>query len=114
MTINIKRAYAPYAEQDGFRILVDKLWPRGIKKENAHIDEWFKEVAPSTELRKWFNHEVEKWPEFRQRYQQELANNPALAQLKQQVEQQSVVTLVFAAKDESHNNAVVLKTLLEQ
>ena len=111
MSVSIKRAYEPYADSDGMRILVDKLWPRGIKKENAHIDEWLKGVAPSTELRQWFNHEVEKWPEFKQRYLTELEGNESLAELKQ-LAKKNHVTLVFAAKDEAHNNAVVLAKIL--
>lgn len=111
MTVQIKRAYEPYADSDGMRILVDKLWPRGIKKEQAHIDEWLKGVAPSTELRQWFNHEIEKWPEFQQRYLAELNGNESLAELKQ-LAQGNHVTLVFSAKDEAHNNAVVLAQIL--
>lgn len=113
MNIQLKRAYEPATAADGKRVLVDKLWPRGIKKENAQIDEWLKEVAPSTELRKWFNHQVEKWPEFQQRYQQELQGNSALEQLRAWAQDCSKLTLVFAAKDELHNNAVVLKQLLQ-
>lgn len=113
MTIQLKRAYDAYSQQDGFRVLVDKLWPRGVSKEQAHIDLWLKEVAPSTELRKWFNHELDKWPEFQQRYLAELQGNEALQRLQEQA-QQSPLTLVFAAKDQAHNNAVVLKQLLER
>ena len=111
MPVFIKRAYEDYSPTDGKRVLVDRLWPRGIKKENAHIDEWLKELAPSTELRKWFNHEVEKWPEFQQKYQQEIEHHDELKQLQQWVQAEKV-TLIFAAKDAEHNNAVVLQNLL--
>ncbi|MFY9179191.1 MAG: DUF488 domain-containing protein [Venatoribacter sp.] len=113
MTIQLKRAYDAYSQQDGFRVLVDKLWPRGVSKEQAHIDLWLKEVAPSTELRKWFNHQLDKWPEFQQRYLAELQRSEALQRLQEQAQQGSL-TLVFAAKDQAHNNAVVLKQLLER
>lgn len=113
MTILLKRAYQPYDSGDGFRILVDRLWPRGIEKSAAHIDLWLKDVAPSTELRKWFGHEPEKWKEFRTRYLAELKHNPeAMGELTEHAHA-GVVTLVYGAKDEQHNQAVVLKEYLE-
>ncbi|SEA44486.1 Uncharacterized conserved protein YeaO, DUF488 family [Arachidicoccus rhizosphaerae] len=111
--INLKRAFQPASADDGWRILVDRLWPRGINKDRAAIKLWYKVIAPSIELRKSFGHEVEKWPDFRQKYKQELrANKVALEELLNVVRQHPVITLVYAAKDEEHNNAVVLKEVL--
>ena len=112
--ILLKRAYALPAPDDGFRILVDRLWPRGVAKASAHIDLWLKEIAPTTSLRKWFGHDPAKWAEFQARYHDELDHNPEL--VKQIVEQakKGTVTLVYSAKDEEHNDAVVLKAYLEQ
>ena len=111
MGISLKRAYEPPAETDGMRVLVDRLWPRGVTKSRARIDLWLKDLAPSTELRKWFGHDPEKWPEFRKRYRAELKGNPALAELREQSRQRDI-TLVYAARDELHNDAVVLKQVL--
>jgi uncharacterized protein YeaO (DUF488 family) len=112
-TIKLKRAYEPPEKSDGARILVDRLWPRGVSKNSARIDCWLKEIAPSDALRKWFGHDPEKWTEFRNRYAGELAKRPlAVAQLKQFVGK-GTVTLVYGAKDERHNNAVALKKYLE-
>lgn len=108
--LTIKRAYEPVAPDDGFRVLIDRLWPRGLSKEKAAVDLWLKEIAPSTELRQWFNHEAEKWPGFRQRYKAEIrANKAASAILKEALDMHPHVTLVYAAKDEAHNDAVVLQ-----
>ncbi|EDZ67528.1 conserved hypothetical protein [Nitrosococcus oceani AFC27] len=113
--IALKRAYEQADKDDGCRILVDRLWPRGIKKEDAAIDEWLKEIGPSNELRKWFGHDSEKWPEFRKRYFQELEKNPeAVEPLTEIAKNQRQVTLIFSAKDSEHNNAVVLKEYLEE
>lgn len=111
--INIKRAYEPTAKSDGCRILVDRLWPRGIKKEESHFDLWMKEIAPSNELRKWFNHETEKWEEFKKKYLAELKDAPALDELLKLIKKHKTVTLVYSAKDEQHNQAIVLKEFLE-
>lgn len=111
--ILIKRIYDDYDKHDGFRILVDRLWPRGVSKENAHIDEWAKEVAPSNELRQWFGHVPEKFTEFAKRYRQELESSQAFAELQQLVAKHPNVTLVYGAKDELHNQAVVLQQLLD-
>jgi len=112
-TIHIKRAFQPASTQDGWRILVDRLWPRGINKDRAAIKLWYKVIAPSIELRKSFGHDPEKWPDFRQKYKQEIrANKAALEELLMVVRQHPVITLVYAAKDEQHNNAVVLKEVL--
>jgi uncharacterized protein YeaO (DUF488 family) len=112
-TIHTRRIYDAAGEADGYRILVDRLWPRGIKKEYAKIDRWVKDVAPSSDLRKWFNHDPEKWKAFITRYNKELKDNAAMDELKQLVKEHPVVTLVFAAKDEEHNNAMVLKNHLQ-
>lgn len=114
MKIKIKRVYEKSGKEDGVRILVDRLWPRGLTKEKAGIDVWLKEIAPSTELRKWFGHDPDKWKEFQKRYRQELRNNKGqVAVLKEHVKKR-VVTLVYGAKDEEHNEALVLKELLSK
>ena len=115
MTINlsIERAHEPRAETDGYRVLVDGMWPRGISKENAGIDEWLKDIAPSAELRKWFAHDPEKWPEFRERYSRELDENPEPVERLLEMIRQGPVTLVYAARDTEHNNARALKAYLE-
>lgn len=111
--IKIKRAYEQSGKSDGFRILVDRLWPRGIKKEDTHFDVWLKEITPSGELRKWFNHEPEKWEAFHKKYSAELKHSPALKELLEHVKKHKTVTFVYGAKDEQHNQAVVLKEYLE-
>lgn len=113
MSIRLKRAYEPADPGDGTRVLVDRLWPRGVSKDSARIDLWLKEVAPSTELRKWFGHDPAKWAEFQKRYRRELDYRPdAVAQLRD-LTRHGVVTLVYAARDEEHNDAVALKAYLE-
>jgi uncharacterized protein YeaO (DUF488 family) len=112
MPIKLKRVYAEPSPTDGTRILVDRLWPRGLTKEKAAIDLWLKAVAPTNELRKWFSHDPAKWPEFKKRYRAELKQNPeAVATLKQAAKGNT--TLLFGAKDEEHNEAVVLQELLQ-
>jgi uncharacterized protein YeaO (DUF488 family) len=108
-TCKIKRVYEPFAKSDGYRILIDRLWPRGLSKEKAHVDKWLKDVAPSTELRKWFNHEPEKWASFRTRYQAELRGSTAFAELLGDIHAHKTVTLLFGARDEQHNDAVALE-----
>lgn len=112
MDIKLKRAYAAPAKSDCELILVDRLWPRGLSRDKAAIDHWLKEVAPSNELRQWFGHDPEKWPEFRKRYRAELKDNPALAELRD-LSRKGTVTLVYSAKDELHNQAVVLRQVLD-
>ena len=112
MDVKLKRAYEAPARDDGYRILVDRLWPRGLAKVKAKLDLWLKEVAPSTELRQWFGHDPEKWIDFKKLYRAELKNNPAWTEL-QALSHQRKLTLVYAAKDQLHNEAVVLKQLLE-
>lgn len=114
MSIKVERIYQKPADLDGYRILVDRLWPRGISKANAHLDLWLKEVAPSNELRKWFGHDPAKFDEFRQRYLKELADNPALQDLKQAVAEHENVILLYGAKDQEHNQAVILQSLLQE
>ena len=111
--MKIKRAYAPVEETDGYRILVDRLWPRGISKEKAQIDLWLKSVAPSNELRKWFGHDPDRFAEFSERYRAELTTSGALDELRTVLKEHPTATLLFAAHDEEHNNAVVLQHLLE-
>jgi uncharacterized protein YeaO (DUF488 family) len=110
MSVKIKRIYEPAAATDGYRILTDRLWPRGIKKDA--IDKWLKEVAPSTELRKWFNHEPEKWHSFLSKYKEELKDSAALEELRGDIEKHKQVTLLYSAKDEEHNQAVALLKIL--
>lgn len=107
--INIKRIYEKPEKADGYRVLVDRLWPRGVKKEKADVDFWAKEVAPSTELRKWFNHIPAKWNEFKKKYKEELKGNTAVEQIKEIISKHSTITFLYAAKDEEHNQAIVLK-----
>lgn len=112
MEIKIKRVYEPPDKNDGFRILVDRLWPRGLTKEKAAVDLWLKEIAPTTELRKWFNHDPEKWTGFKKKYAAEVkANKDAVKVIKDQMKK-SDVTLLYGARDEVHNEALVLKNLL--
>lgn len=113
ITIRLKRAYEGADPADGRRILVDRLWPRGVSKEAAAIDCWAKEIAPSAGLRKWFGHDPEKWAEFRSRYRKELkCRAEELEQIRGHA-REGTVTLVYAAKDEDHNQALVLKDILE-
>jgi len=112
--ISLKRVYETPDAEDGARVLIERLWPRGLDKQHAQVDEWLKEIAPSTELRKWFAHDPAKWPEFQKRYQAELAGKSGLLDQLRQMARKDKVTLVFAAKDEQHNSAMVLKNYLEQ
>ncbi len=111
--MKIKRVYEPFSKSDGHRILIDRLWPRGIKKENAHVDQWMKEVAPSNDLREWFNHEPEKWEGFMKKYQSELKKSAAFQELIAEIGKHKTVTLLYSAKDEQHNNAKVVKQFLQ-
>ncbi|HEX4327972.1 MAG TPA: DUF488 domain-containing protein [Burkholderiales bacterium] len=111
MAFAIKRIYEPAAPADGLRVLVDRLWPRGIKKADAQLDHWLKEVAPSTALRLWFGHAPERFAEFSQRYEAELAGNPAIAELRK-LGRGSPVTLLYGARDPEVNHAVVLRAVL--
>ncbi|MBX6314377.1 MAG: DUF488 domain-containing protein [Isosphaeraceae bacterium] len=113
-TIRLKRIYEEPSPEDGLRILVERLWPRGLSKQSAAVDLWLKDVAPSPELRKWFGHDPEKWEEFQKRYGAELdANQEAVAELRRKI-QEGPVTFVYAARDEQHNNAVALREYLRR
>ena len=112
--MKIKRVYEKHEKEDGYRILVDRLWPRGISKASAEIDEWIKEIAPSTELRKWFNHEPEKFPEFKKRYKEELKAQTAELKKIHELSQKKKVTLLYSAKDTQFNQAVVLLEVLQK
>ena len=110
--IQLKRAYEKPSMDDGIRILVDRLWPRGVSKKAAAIDQWCKEIAPSTELRKWFAHDPDRWREFRRRYTAELREHAAEVQAIRDHARRGPITLVYAARDEVHNGAVVLRDVL--
>jgi uncharacterized protein YeaO (DUF488 family) len=111
--IKIKRIYEKYSLDDGFRILIDRLWPRGVPKANAKVDLWLKEIAPTDSLRKWFSHDPEKWESFKKKYVEELKKNkPTLDKIKDLEKEHKTITLVFSAKDEQHNNAVALQKVL--
>jgi uncharacterized protein YeaO (DUF488 family) len=114
MNIEIKRAYEVPTEDDGTRILVDRLWPRGLTKQKAKIDLWLKDIAPSTELRKWFAHDPARWTEFKTRYASELRKNNEPLSLLKQGAAKGPVTLIYAARDEEHNEAVILQKLLSR
>lgn len=116
MTTRLKRAYDPAEPGDGYRVLVDRLWPRGVRKEELELDEWLRDVAPSTELRRWFGHDDSRWDEFRRRYEAELQHEPAatrIAQLREREREGQQLTLVFAARDAEHSNAEVLREVIE-
>ena len=114
MQIMMKRIYSPYDEQDGIRILVDRLWPRGIKKEDAKIDLWPKAITPSNELRKWYCHDEKNWPKFERRYQAEIRLQPEILDELKQLAKQEKITLLTASKHEQYNHVIVLKALLEE
>lgn len=114
MTIAVKRAYDEPKSGDGYRILVDRIWPRGVSKENAKIDEWIKEIAPSSVLRRWFAHDPKKWDEFKKRYFHELDGRKELTETIRKRAKRGRVTLVYSAKDEKHSNAAALKEYLEK
>jgi uncharacterized protein YeaO (DUF488 family) len=110
--VKLKRAYEPAAADDGTRILIDRLWPRGITKERAAIDQWMKDISPSTELRKWFGHDPARWDEFRRRYAQEARKNSDLLDQLRSLARHGPITLVYSAHDEKHNDAVELRELI--
>ncbi|MCL4528113.1 MAG: DUF488 domain-containing protein [Chloroflexi bacterium] len=114
MSIQIKRVYDPPAASDGVRILVDRLWPRGLSKASLKLDEWMKDIAPSNELRKQFGHHEDNWKEFQKQYFKELDEHPDLVKQLIQISRAGKLTLLFAAKDVDHNNAVALKEYLEK
>lgn len=110
--VKLKRAYVPAEADDGTRVLVDRLWPRGVRKADAAIDLWLKEIAPSTELRKWFGHDPARWDEFRARYSSDLRAHPELLDQLRTLARKGTLTLVYAAHDEQHNDAVVLRAVI--
>jgi uncharacterized protein YeaO (DUF488 family) len=114
MNIKIKRVYEPPGVEDGMRILVDRLWPRGLTKAKASVDLWLKDISPSTELRKWFGHDPAKWTEFKRRYRAELKKNREQVALLKSKIKRGKVTLIYGAKDEEHNEAVVLQAFLSR
>ena len=112
--VRIARIYGQLGDSAGWRVLVDRLWPRGLKKETAQVDEWMKEIAPSNELRKWFGHKTERWAEFQRLYRRELAQKKELVEALRFLQRKhGTITLLFAAKDQEHNQAVVLRDLLK-
>ena len=110
--VRLKRAYEPPAADDGVRILVDRLWPRGVSKKSAALDHWMKDIAPSTRLRKWFGHDPDRWEEFCNRYAHEVSQHPDLLDRLRSLARQGSITLVYSAHDEVHNDAVELKDLI--
>jgi uncharacterized protein YeaO (DUF488 family) len=114
MNVKIKRAYEQPHKDDGLRILVDRLWPRGLTKEKASVDLWLKEIAPSTELRKWFAHDPDKWKRFRGRYETEIGHHHDLIKVLKEKARKGTITLIYGARDEKHNEALVLKQFLER
>ena len=110
--VKLKRAYEPAGPDDGTRILVDRLWPRGVSKAEAAVDRWLKEIAPSSELRQWFGHDPARWPEFLRRYTEELRQHEAALDEIRALVRKGTVTLVYGARDETHNDAVALKDVL--
>ena len=114
--VRLKRAYEPVAPDDGRRVLVERLWPRGLRKEQAHFDDWLKDVAPSTTLRKWFHHDPSRWVEFEERYARELDSEPARAAFDELVREAAseTVTLVYSSHDQEHNNAILLERMIDR
>lgn len=113
--IHIKRVYDPPEPKDGVRVLVDRVWPRGLSKERAQVNQWLRDIAPSDELRKWFSHDLTRWEEFRRRYRKELkGKGKGLRSLMEMERERGTVTLLFAAADREHNNAVALKEILKK
>jgi uncharacterized protein YeaO (DUF488 family) len=110
--IKLKRVYEPAAREDGTRILVDRLWPRGIKKADAALDQWAKNISPSTELRKWFGHDPARWQEFSRRYSKEVRERPDHLKQLRHLARRGKITLVYSAHDEVHNDAVVIRNLM--
>ncbi len=113
MAIQLKRAYDKPQKSDGFRVLIDRMWPRGIRKEDLRLDEWLRSLAPSTELRQWFGHDPEKWEEFRRRYFRELDTHPEEIKLLREKMREGPLTIIFGSREERFNNATALKEYLE-
>ena len=114
MDVRLKRAYLPPSRDDGARVLVDRLWPRGLSKDAAAINLWLKDVAPSTELRRWYGHDPNRWLEFQNRYREELANKDAALEILARIARDRDLTLVYAARDEQRNHALVIRDALRE
>lgn len=114
MDVQLKRAYEPVAATDGYRVLIDRIWPRGVKREDAHLDEWASELAPSTELRTWLGHDPARFEEFQRRYREELAYQEGKLRELRRRAREGTLTLVYAARDTEHNDAVVLAEILRR
>lgn len=112
--VRLKRTYEPSEPSDGLRVLVDRLWPRGLRKDEARVDLWLKEIAPSAELRRWFGHDPARWEAFQRKYREELRNRVELLQTLRDALHRGPVTLLFAARDREHNDAIVLKDVLDR
>lgn len=113
--LQLKRAYQPASDADGFRIYIDRLWPRGLSHETFHYDLWDKDIAPSTDLREWFHQDPQnRWNEFEEKYKKELQSNPAFGKLRDYIKTKPVVTLLYSSHDEQHNNAIVVYNLLKE
>jgi uncharacterized protein YeaO (DUF488 family) len=113
MPVQTKRIYEDPEPEDGTRVLIDRLWPRGVSKEDAALDCWIKDIAPSDELRQWFDHDPERWEEFRERYRHELTHQQDIIDELRELADEEAVTLLYAAKDDDHNNAIILQEVLE-
>jgi uncharacterized protein YeaO (DUF488 family) len=112
-TIKTKRVYEDSSDEDGFRILTERLWPRGVSKERANLDRWMKGIAPSHDLRKWFDHDPDKWEEFKEKYRRELFDSEHVEELLDIIKENETITFVYASKDEEYNSTVLLKEFLE-
>jgi uncharacterized protein YeaO (DUF488 family) len=112
--LKIKRVYEEPSEEDGYRILTERLWPRGVSKERAALDQWMKSISPSHDLRKWFDHDPDKWEEFKERYRKELFRSEAVEKIPDLINHHKTVTMIYASKDREHNSTVVLKEFLDK
>lgn len=112
--LKTKRVYEDPADEDGYRVLTERLWPRGVSKERANLDQWMKGIAPSHELRKWFKHDPQKWDEFKDRYRRELFGSEQVEELLNIIEKNDTVTLIYASKDEKHNSTILLKDFMNE
>lgn len=111
--LKTKRVYEEPSDEDGYRVLTERLWPRGVSKERADLDQWLKSIAPSNELRKWFDHDPDKWDEFKERYRRELFGSEAVDEILKIIQEHYTVTMVYASKDNEHNSTMLLKEFLE-
>ena len=114
MPVYTKRVYELSGSEPGYRILIDRIWPRGVKRDDLKLDEWLKEISPSNDLRKWYGHDVARWLEFKQRYKQELVNCTEALKRIRKLSEETVVLLLYSAKDKRHNQAVILKEMIDE